>query len=188
MFACGIRNPSDAYCGIQNPRFWNPEYSSKNPESSTWSPQFPYIGRLFMPPMPQWNVEYKIRRAVDTFLFRVFLGPFINHVTSSGVHNPSIFIPSPTNLQHLKQQPQLLYNPLEVHQSVTLNYCWFSLQRKVRWDLFPLCLAVFLLSRRPSVRAMHVWHCTLTSLMLHVKVAWLFVNNSLPSLDRSPFR
>ena len=82
-----LRNPSNAYCGIQNPRFWNPEYSSKNPESSTgnpestaWSPRFPYMARLLMPPMTQWNVEYKIRRAVDTFLFRVSLGPFINHI------------------------------------------------------------------------------------------------------------
>ena len=77
-------------CGIQNPRFWNPEYSSKNPVSSTgnpestaWNPHFPSMARLLMPPMPQWNVEYKIRRAVDTFVFRVCLGPFINHIIRS---------------------------------------------------------------------------------------------------------
>ena len=89
MSACGIRNLSSAYCGIQNARFWNPEYSSKNPESSTrnpestaWNLQFPYMARLLMPPMTQWNVEYKIRRAVDTFLFSVSLGPFINYIIS----------------------------------------------------------------------------------------------------------
>ena len=61
-------------------------------------------------------------------------------ITSSGAHNPSISIPSPTNLQHLKQQP---YNPLTVHQSVTLNYCCHRPLRCSENHLFPLCLAVF---------------------------------------------
>ena len=31
FFDCGIRNPANVYCGIRDPTFWNPEYSSSNP-------------------------------------------------------------------------------------------------------------------------------------------------------------
>ena len=30
----GIRNPSHFCCGIRNPGLWNPEYSSRDPEST----------------------------------------------------------------------------------------------------------------------------------------------------------
>ena len=33
IFACGIQNLGKFACGIRNPGFWNPEYSSRNPES-----------------------------------------------------------------------------------------------------------------------------------------------------------
>ena len=113
----GLRNPGNVClwnpgihqmltCGIQNPRFWNAEYSSKNPVSSTgnpestaWNPRFPYMARLLMPPIPQWNVKYKIRRAVDTFVFRVYLGPFINHIIRS---------PWPSHFHTLTCQPTTL--------------------------------------------------------------------------------
>ena len=35
LFACRIRNPrSDFPYGIRNPDFWNPQYNSRNPEST----------------------------------------------------------------------------------------------------------------------------------------------------------
>ena len=34
VFACGMRNPQKKFaCVIRNPWLWNPEYSSRNPES-----------------------------------------------------------------------------------------------------------------------------------------------------------
>ena len=33
IFACGILNAGKFARGIRNPRLWNPEYCSKNPES-----------------------------------------------------------------------------------------------------------------------------------------------------------
>ena len=40
IFACGIQNLGKFACGIRNPGFWNPEYSSRNPESRKfWDPE-----------------------------------------------------------------------------------------------------------------------------------------------------
>ena len=34
IFACGIQNPENLSCGIWNPRFWDPEYSSRDPTNA----------------------------------------------------------------------------------------------------------------------------------------------------------
>ena len=39
IFACGIRNPENLSCGIWNPRFWNPKYSSRD-LTNAWNPVF----------------------------------------------------------------------------------------------------------------------------------------------------
>ena len=33
IFACGIQKLGKIACGIRNPGLWNPEYTSRNPES-----------------------------------------------------------------------------------------------------------------------------------------------------------
>ena len=47
IFACGIRNPENLSCGIWNPRFWNPKYSSRD-LTNAWNPVF-YWQRIRSP-------------------------------------------------------------------------------------------------------------------------------------------
>ena len=69
IFACGIQNLGKFACGIRNPEFWNPEYSSRNPESNfhwqrlesshwnlesmVWNPESRIEDRLGFPNMGQ---------------------------------------------------------------------------------------------------------------------------------------